>query len=502
MASYVLEVHEPFLDACAHFATLLDWLAADTTAGQSHSGLEDEITQQIRQVAGLAYQGHLDLRAKREQRLTEVVDADGVTRHRAEYGRERSLTTVFGEVIVERIAYREHGHPDLHPADGQLNLPVEHHSHGLRRLAAIEATRGSYDQAREAIERVTGQTVGKRQVEALTVRAAADVDGFYAAHQPDPVDARLALGMSADAKGIVMRTEALRAATAKAAPSRRLATRLTAGEKRGRKRMAEVVAVFDVETAVRSVDDILPAPGHRPCPGPLTSGKWLAASVEREATDMIMWMVGEAHRRDPAHERDWFAVVDGNAHQIERITAEAKRHHKPITIIVDIVHVLEYAWGAAWCLYPRADPAAETWVRALAHQILAGDLDQAITDLTDHAAGLPDDRRTGIDKAIGYLRNHRAWLDYPTALTKGWPIASGVIEGACRHLVKDRLDLTGARWGLASAEAVLKLRAVISNGDFPNYWAWHLKQERNRVHATRYRDHTIPTPDTSHHHRT
>ena len=139
--------------------------------------------------------------------------------------------------------------------------------------------------------------------------------------------------------------------------------------------MAEVVAVFDVATGVRGVDDILPAEGYQPRPGPVTSGKWLAASVEREATDMIAWMVSEAHRRDPTQERDWFAVVDGNAHQIDRITAEAERLGKPITIIVDIVHVLEYVWGAAWCLYPKGDQAAETWVRDLTRRILAGDLD-------------------------------------------------------------------------------------------------------------------------------
>lgn len=494
MASYALDVPEPMLNACAKVAALLDWASGDASADLSHAGVEDEITEQIREAARLVYQGHLDLRAEREPRLAEVVDAGGTGRGRAEYGRCRALTTVFGEVDVERIAYRRHGHPDLHPADAQLNLPVEHHSHGLRRHAAVEATRGSYAHARAAIERATGQTIGTRQIEALTVRAAVDVDDFYAAHLPAPVDARLALGMSADAKGIVMRTEALRPAAAKNAPSRKLATRLSAGEKRGRKRMAEVVAVFDVDPAVRGVDDILPTPGHEPRPGPVTSGKWLAASVEREATDMIRWMVDEAHRRDPTHARHWFATVDGNAHQIQRITAEARRLGKPITIIIDVVHVLEYVWGAAWCLHPRADPAAETWVRNLTRQILAGDLDQAIDELTDQADELGDEHRGGLDKAIGYLRNHRPWLDYPTALARGWSIASGIIEGACRHLVCDRLDITGARWGLASAEAVLKLRAVISNGDFPAYWAWHLNQEHRRVHTTRYRDHTIPVP--------
>jgi hypothetical protein len=77
-------------------------------------------------------------------------------------------------------------------------------------------------------------------------------------------------------------------------------------------------------------------------------------------------------------------------------------------------------------------------------------------------------------------------LGYNTALARGWPIATGVIEGACRHLVGDRLDITGARWGLQGAEAVLKLRALHTNGDFPAYWRFHLAQEHQRVHQARY----------------
>ena len=91
-----------------------------------------------------------------------------------------------------------------------------------------------------------------------------------------------------------------------------------------------------------------------------------------------------------------------------------------------------------------------------------------------------------------YLTNKSRYLDYPTALAKVWPIATGVIEGACRHLVKDRMDLTGARWGLSGAEAILRLRALRSNSDFEDYWRYHLAQERHRVHQSRYAGHVIP----------
>src|SRR5262249_17342980 len=144
--------------------------------------------------------------------------------------------------------------------------------------------------------------------------------------------------------------------------------------------------------------------------------------------------------------------------------------------------------------HPRADPAAETWVGHQAKQILSGHTDQVIADLVAHATGLADAPAVGIDRAITYLTNQRPYLDYPRALASGWPIAAGVSEGACRRSVKDRLDITGARWGLAGAEAVLKPRALISNGDFDDYWAYHIGQEHQRVHKTRFANSTIPEP--------
>jgi hypothetical protein len=493
--AYAVEADQDLFDASRRlFATTLDWLCGEASAGLDHAGLEAQIAVRLRDVARQVLQDHLDLRAQREERLSEVVDADGVARSRAQAGRDRGLATIFGEVVVGRIGYREWGYPDLYPADAALNLPAEKHSHGLRRLAAVEATRGSFAQAVAAIARATGQSVGKRQVEALTVRAAADVEAFYAQRRPDPVEQGLVLGMSADAKGVVMRTEALREATAKAQTSRKLSARLSAGEKRGRKRMAEVVTVFDATPAVRTVADIMPTPGRQPRSGPTTSGKWLTASVEHEAGEVIAAMFDEATRRDPDHRRTWICLLDGNAHQIERVNAEAAARRVSVTIIVDFIHVLEYLWAAAWCLHPRADPAAETWVCHQAKQILSGHTDQVIADLVAHATGLADTTGVGIDRAITYLTNQRPYLDYPTALASGWPIATGVIEGACRHLVKDRLDITGARWGLAGAEAVLKLRALISNSDFDAYWAHHIGQEHQRVHKARYANSTIPEP--------
>ena len=156
-----------------------------------------------------------------------------------------------------------------------------------------------------------------------------------------------------------------------------------------------------------------------------------------------------------------------------------------ITIIVDLIYVLEYQWGAVWCLHGQADaPAAEAWGGGHARRLLAGaalDVD-ADPDKEARSARLRGVKRKGVDDAIGYLTNKAGYLRYDTALASGFPIATGVIEAACRRLVKDRLDITGARWGLAGAEAVLKLRALGANDDFDAYWRWHEQQEFTRNH--------------------
>jgi hypothetical protein len=280
-------VAEPFAEGFAASRALFDstvgFLDDARAAGLEHAELETELEGRGRQLLRQLMQDHLDLRALREPRLPEVIDAEQVSRGSVETGHTRALTTVFGEVTVTRLAYRRRGHANLYPADAALNLPVEKHSHGLRQLAALEATRGSFDDTAEAIERATGVRVGKRQAEQLAGRAAADVEDFYAQRRPQPDAERDALVLSVDGKGIVMRPEALRPAAAKAAASAttKLATRLSKGEKRNRKRLAEVGAVYDADPVVRTPADIL-ARGEdtdpeQPAQAPVAKNKWLTA---------------------------------------------------------------------------------------------------------------------------------------------------------------------------------------------------------------------------------
>jgi len=177
-------------------------------------------------------------------------------------------------------------------------------------------------------------------------------------------------------------------------------------------------------------------------------------------------------------------LVAGAEHQLGLIRAEAARRGVAVHIVIDLIHVLEYIWKAAWCLHAAGDPVAEDWVAVKALAVLAGDSARAAAEITAEAdaADLTAALRTGADACVRYLTTKHEYLRYDQALAAGWPIATGVIGGACRHLIGDRLDITGARWGLEGAEAVLTLRAVISNGDFDEYWRYHLAREHQRLY--------------------
>ena len=484
------------------FDSLARMLLDPATDQVTHGDLEEQVQERGRELLRQLYQDQLDLRAAREERRREVAGADGVRRTRVEKGRRRQLITVFGPVTVTRMAYRAPGAANLYPADAVLNLPAEAHSHGIRRLAAVEAVRGSFGDAAAAIERSTGVKAGKRQVEALARAAAVDADAFYADRRPGPSGDGVLLVMQYDGKGIVMRPEALREATAKAArtAARKLATRLSPGEKNGRKRMAELGCVYDATPAARTAADVIARPAQGPDPGgprkagPAVTGKWLTGSVTRDIPQVIRMGFSEAERRDPAHARTWVVLVDGNKQQIEAIAAEAGRRGVKVAILIDFIHVLEYCWRAAWSFFEPGDPDAEAWVAGQARKILEGRSGQVAAAIRRRATtyGYSAAEREGADACANYLTAKKPCLDYATALKSGWPIATGIIEGACRHIVKDRMDLTGARWGLAGAEAILTLRALVSNGDFDEYWRYHAGQELHRVHRARYRkDHEL-----------
>ena len=459
----------------------------------------------------------LDGQAEREVRRAQVTGTDGVPRRRAERGHARTIVTRLGAVVVRRIGYRSgvKGAGSLFPRDGVLNLPPCGYSWQVQRLAEMFCRSGSYEQAHEFVRAATGVSIGKRQLEQITVAAAADAERFCQDRprgagrpagtgepeperepEPEPEQGLPPLAISADGKGVAMRPEARRRRTR--APEQRVRTfekRAGTGEKKGHKRMAETGCVFDVvpPEQPRTPEQVMrPEGGSAENKPPRAQNRWYTCDITAGRDVTIGKVFDEADRRDPGHRRTWIALVDGDNYQLGLVQAAAAARGITLAIVVDYIHVLEYLQKVAWCFCAPRDPAMEDWVIAQGLDILHGRVTEVIARIArlaqDHPPRPGSEHAKNIRTTLSYLQNKQPYMDYPRALAQGWPIATGVIEGACRHLVQDRMGITGARWGLQGAQAILWLRAINASGDTDTYWHYHITQEHQRNHQSRYQD--------------
>jgi hypothetical protein len=490
--------------ACV-LAGLAGGLAGPGAAGMTLDGMERLVAEAGRELLRGVLQLGLDAQAAAEVRVAVVTGADGVPRRLAERGHGRTVVTVLGRVRVARIAYRAGvaGVPALFPRDAALNLPPRRYSWYLQYLVVRFVQAGAYEQAQDLLLAATGVSIGKRQLEQITAAAAADAERFcqdparprevLVLPGQDPGAELPPLVISADGKGVAMRPEARRCRAK--APDQRVQTfehRRGTGEK-GHKRMAETGCVFDVlpPDQPRTPEQIMrpdPDPRARPA-APRAVTRWYTCDITASRDITIGKAFAEADRRDTGHRRTWIGLVDGDIHQLALFQAEAAARGITLAIVIDFIHVLEYLWKAAWCFHQPRDPAMEDWVTAQGLDILHGRAGDVITRITQLAADHPpqgSEHAKIIRTTLHYLQAKQPFMDYPRALANGWPIATGVIEGACRHLVQDRMGITGARWGLPGAQAILWLRAINASGDHDAYWQWHITQEHQRNHLSRH----------------
>ena len=497
-------LEQAYNQARQDFEGIVGYLGSEETSGMTHSELERELEKKGRELMRILLQEHLDNRGP-GQCENPVEGADGVTRSRVR-PQQRELETVFGTVSVERSGYGQQGVESLHPLDAELNLPNERYSLEIRRRVAEEAAKSSFDETHESIRENTGGHVPKRQIEELVMRAAQDFDAFYRRRQALPGESHGAgsiLAISVDGKGVTMRTQDLREQTRKAAEVRvhKMGTRLSKGEKKNSKRMATVAAVYTIMLFVRRPEALVSgssAPRQAP-PRPRPEQKRVWASIKKTPEQVIKEMLQEARYRDPTDEKTWVALVDGNKHQISVLKRLAKNNGLDLTIIVDLMHVIEYLWDAARAFHPESGAELENWVRHRLLEILRGKAGLMAGGMRRSATlrGLSAKAREPVDDCARYLSNHSPYLRYDCYLAKGLPIATGVIEGACRHLVKDRMAVTGTRWSLGGAEAVLRLRALRSSRDFDEYWTFHEACAYVRNHQPLYAGGIVPRTTAS-----
>jgi hypothetical protein len=361
----------------------------------------------------------------------------------------------------------------------------------------------SFDAAVESLERTTGVRIPKRQAEDQLRLSSIGFSDFYeskAAVKPENPDDLLIL--SSDGKGVVMRYKDLRWETKLRARKARDKSGMSATDDpaANRKRMATVAAVYSTRPRVRTAEEVL---GVQRLPDGVTrlktkhprpTGKRVWASLQSEPEKVIDEVFQEALRRDPEQKHKWVFVVDGDLAQLKRIRNTAKRHKVKLSIVCDFIHVLEYLWKAAHDVYPQGSKDAENWVESKALEVLRGNAGYVAAGMRSSATKrkLSKTNRQGIDRCARYLLNHRAYLKYDDYLSRGFPIASGVIEGTCKHLINDRLDITGARWSLYGAETVLRLRALWASGDLDEFREYTRKRHLESEHLSLFKDGTLP----------
>jgi hypothetical protein len=461
--------------ALIEFSLLESWLASSGALQLPLHQIESQQQARGREVQRLLLQAHLQHRGNGDvgpALQLQLPDGEGLYSHRRLS--DRSLTTVFGTVELVRMGYSRPGAPSIFPLDKALALPARSFSYELQRRLVKAAVQNPFLESVQNIAELTGVSVSKRSLEEILPDAARDFDAFY--QQRSLATAAGAILVAAvDAKGIPM------VKPCGAQPK----ARLTKGQKANKKRMATVATVFTRAPWVRTPQQVIqslfptsrPTSGEVPPPRPENKRVW--ASLLKGKTAVIQEVAEEMDRRDPSRSMTRVALTDGE--RALQIRVDQKLN---VTLILDLIHVLEKLWKAAYCFHAEGSLEADLWVIDRTLRILFGEVGQVVKGIRQSVTkrSLSGPKRKTLNAVANYLYRNRARMRYHEYLANGWPIASGPVEGACKNLIKDRMERSGMRWTEQMAEALVQLRAVYLSGDFDRYWEFHIKQDQRRLY--------------------
>ncbi len=399
---------------------------------------------------------------------------------------DRRYVSVFGELTISRTVYgtRETQKHEVVPLDARLGLPEGDFSYLLQEWNQSFCVQGSYDQSRSTVARILGLGQSVRSLEQMNGSMAAGVSSFRETQAaPASETEGSILILTADGKGVPMRRDPEN----DSAPIR---GRRKKGEKANKKRMACVGAVYTIDPFVRTAEDVVDEVlrDARRNDRPVPANKQMRAELTREVEGMAVngkdrifsWFVEQIDIRNGPGDRPVVCVMDGERALWKMLDA----YGIDAVCVLDIFHVLERLWIAAHCFCAEGSEGAKTFVTERLRRILEGQVGRVIGGLkqmaTKHKLGKA--RREQLSSVIGYLHRNRRFMAYHECLAHGYPIGSGVAEGACRHLVKDRMELTGMRWRTAGAQAMLDLRSVFLNGDWEEFGQHRIESERRKLY--------------------
>jgi hypothetical protein len=399
---------------------------------------------------------------------------------------DRRYVSIFGQLHLTRAVYgsREGQEIQRVPLDERLGLPAGDFSYVLEDWAQRFCLKGSFAEAAESLETLLGLRLGSRTLEHMNQELAGFVVPFRDAVDPPPTaEEGPILVVTADGKGVPMRRPV--------PPGPQRHHRRTKGEKANKKQMACVGAVYSIEPFVRTADEILDEVlrDRRGDDRPSPTHKHVWAEMSRDldgeplsAKDAIFGaLFDDLNLRNAGADRPVVCLMDG-----ERALWEAQRVYFPEAVgILDLYHVLERLWTAAHCFHREGSQEAEQFVEARLRGLLEGRVGYLIGGLrqrlTKHA--LTGSRRKTLESVITYLENNRKQMRYDEYIACGYPIGSGVAEGACRHLVKDRMEQSGMRWTVSGAQAMLHVRATYLNGQWDEFIEDRIVREQTRLYG-------------------
>ncbi len=480
----------PQQKAREQFAELERWLFAKPALEATLDEVEREQERRSREIQRLLLQAHLDERkggdvGRAIAVVTEDESGETTTRRHGEHRHHtRKIHSLFGEVDARRTAYFATGAESVHPLDEQAALPERTFSYELQRRGIVGAVQGPFDEAVERIKESTGTVLSKRSVEQIVRDGATDFDDFYAVHAPPAAAETGPIVVAAvDGKGVPMvkPEEALRV------------VRRGKGEKANKKRMATVACVFTQEPRVRTPEEVVESlfregprvvlrEGETPRQWAGPEHKRLWASLAKEKDEVIAEVSREVAARDPGEAKTLVLVMDGERALQNRAAKAMPRGVE----ILDLLHAVEKLWKGAYCFHAEASAGAKEWVRERVLRLLRGGVSQVVKGIRSSATkqGLDAKRRKIVKDATGYFYNNRRRMRYDEYLRRGLPIASGSVEGACKNLIADRMERSGMRWTIETAESMLRLRAIYLSGDFEAYWSFHMSSEQERLHPS------------------
>jgi hypothetical protein len=485
------------LDLSARLAELTGFVAVAARDGLPAHELERGIWTGLLQLGHDLEAAYFALAGDGESGATLTLN-DGRVVKRLPTRHRRPYQSIFGDFTVERVVYgtREGQTIAAAPLDARLGLPEGKFSYLLQDWDQALAVENPYGQVNAVLARILGLKQSVASLEAMTQTLGGAVAGHEAARpSPGPSPGEQVVVLSADGKGVPLRKPADAPAIAAHAHA--------PGPKPDRKKMAIVGGAYQIaphpRTAAAVVESLFrdpTTPAERPTtPRPVPQQKRrcavlpVAAAVAEalaapRPTEVVFpWLLAEARQRDPDHQHAWVLLMDGQ-HALWDAAAATFGDTARVEIL-DLLHVTGYLWEAVHLFLPTGSTLATTLMTVLVHAVLDGVGPGVIRWLQDLAeqGHLPAASRARLAQIHGYFDRHRHRLRYQEYLAAGYPIASGVIEGACRHVVKDRMERAGMHWTLPGAQALLNLRCLALNDEWEAFIKYHIDQETTRLYA-------------------